>query len=258
MFPPTLPRDPAVASPSPFGTVGDDIVAPVYTETQDASWRELFGIQGRLAARKACRPYLEARREFERFGDAVPSLRAISAHLEASTGWRVVKAEGYVPPSQFHRMLADKLFPSMDEFRHADELLSTPAPDMFHDLLGHVAALHSPTYASIYRDFGRVGANAHHDEQHLWLQKIYVYAMEYGVVREGDGVRACGGALLTSPGELEVFDGDALERTPWEWDDVLAADLNVYESFTRVFVLPDLEWFHATFLDWARAEKLLD
>ena len=45
----------------------------------------------------------------------------------------------------------------MDEIRHADEILYSPAPDIYHDIVGHLPMLQDPRFSEYYAVFGRAG-----------------------------------------------------------------------------------------------------
>lgn len=62
--------------------------------------------------------------------------------------------------------------------------------------------LADPTFAEIVQSIGQASLGA--DEATIkHLTKVFWYTVEFGVVREGDAVKAFGAAILSSYGELE-------------------------------------------------------
>ena len=67
---------------------------------------------------------------------------------------------------------------------------------------GHVPMLADPAYCNLVHNIGVASLGA--DEKQIWhLTKLYWFTVEFGVVREGSGVKAFGAGILSSYGELE-------------------------------------------------------
>ena len=86
--------------------------------------------------------------------DRIPALSDLSATLERETGWRVSRIPGLLHERDFFTLLSERRFPSTDYIRGTDELDYTPAPDLFHDIFGHMPMLTEPDFADFYQLFG--------------------------------------------------------------------------------------------------------
>jgi phenylalanine-4-hydroxylase len=252
-----LPRDPHVRSPSPAGTLGVDAVAPSYFPDQHATWRELCAHQAELVRGRASKVFLQARENFDVSLARIPELRHLDNALFRNTGWHVVKVDGYVRPAKFFRMLANRCFPCMDLLRHQDELLYSPEPDMFHDVMGHLPVLGDPILREYYYLFGKVGTRAETPQQVASLDKIYWFTMEFGMLEEEGVPRAYGAALLTGLKELADSGGASVQRVPFDIDELIQTPTDVHKINEKIFVVPSLELMFGVFEDWARAERLL-
>jgi phenylalanine-4-hydroxylase len=189
----------------------------------------------------------------------LPSLAEVDAWLSKASGWRIVRADGYVDPPVFLAMLAEKHFPCMDQIRHEKEILYSPAPDMFHDIIGHLPMVCRPQFCDYYETFGRAGSRVRHVEQYKMLNRIYWYTMEFGLIadRAGEAPKVFGAALLTGLGELLTAAGDAVRRRPFCLDEVLAAPTNVDRPNDVLYVISSWDELLTAFVDWAKSERLL-
>lgn len=259
-----LPRDPITPSPSEAGTVGAAIVPPVYFDAQHRTWSNLCEAQNRIVRYKACHAFLVTRARLEAFEQSIPPLSELHRALNATTKWGVIRVLGYVQPPQFHAMLARKLFPVMDLVRNEAELFYSPAPDMFHDVMGHLPVLFSAEWAELYHFFGLIGVRARTPAHHASLQALYLRTLEFGLMdpdmnsREGFPLaRACGAALLTGLGELELsWQSDMVTRVAFDWHEVVSGPFNTYSPQKRLFVVPSLSWLRDTLAEWARDEGI--
>jgi phenylalanine-4-hydroxylase len=221
-------------------------------------------IQAPAISAKACDEYLAVRSALAIDEERIPTLVDLDRMLRRSTGWGLVRADGYIRPEWFFRLLADRRFPCMDQLRNARELRYTSEPDMFHDVIGHLPMLASPTISEYYQLFGRAGIHARHDEQTACLDKIYWYSMEFGILNpDADAVatagraRVYGAGLITAPTEIFASLSDAVERRPFSIDAVSEMHVDIRRPNSVLFEVPSLDALASEFVDWARHEGLL-
>ena len=259
-----LSRAPHVASPCPEGTPGSEAVPPTYFAEQHETWRTLCRIQAPAISAKACAEYLAVRNDLAIDEERIPTLVDLDRTLRRRTGWSLVRADGYIRPEWFFRLLADRRFPCMDQLRNAREMRYTSEPDMFHDVIGHLPMLASPIISEYYQLFGRAGVNARHQEQTGCLDKIYWYSMEFGILNADPETRAIesrarvyGAGLITAPTEIFTCVSDAVERRPFSIDAVSAAQVDIRKPNAVLFEVRSLDDLASEFVDWARHEGLL-
>ena len=73
---------------------------------------------------------------------------------------------------------------------------------MFHDLYGHVPLLFNPMIANYVKRYEVGGLKAHDLDAGELLSRLYWYTIEFGLVRQADGLRAYGAGIISSAGEL--------------------------------------------------------
>ena len=252
-----LPRTPRRPSSSPEGTLGSEAEPVEYHEHQHETWARLCGLQ-RAAIRDRCAPaYSRGRGAIGPFCSRIPALRELDRWLFATTGWHVVRADGYVEPLAFLELLAHQRFPCMDLLRHADEIFYSPEPDMYHDILGHLPMLCDEDFAEYYLVFGIAGKRIRHAEQVLALNRIYWFTMEFGLVKSDREPLAYGAALLTGLRELETSNGRAVKTLPFSVDAAIATPTDIRKVNEVLYVAESFECLITEFIDWAKSERLL-
>ena len=195
-----------------------------YTAPEHGVWSTICRELEPVHARRACQQYLDSLPRLELDRESIPQLAAVSRRLQSLTGFRLEPVGGLVHPRVFLTSLGDGVFLSTQYIRHHSSPLYTPEPDVVHELIGHAGTLASEPLCELNRLVGEAAARTDSDEALARLGQVYWYTIEFGVVREGGDVRACGAGLLSSAGELDAvattelwpFDLDRMERTPYD------------------------------------------
>lgn len=90
--------------------------------------------------------------------DEIPDIDLVNRHLMDLTGWRGVPVAGLDGGNSFYPTLARREFPLGNFIRDRDSLGYTPAPDIFHDLYGHIPFLADPDYATFCETCGKMAS----------------------------------------------------------------------------------------------------
>jgi flavin reductase (DIM6/NTAB) family NADH-FMN oxidoreductase RutF/phenylalanine-4-hydroxylase len=121
-----------------------------HSEAAHDVWREVLRRNDELVRELAPRMYpgyVEGRRELA-LSNRIPRVEELNRRLEP-TGWRVVPVNGYIPSAIYAGLMSRQIFPVSRVIRRAEHLDFAPAPDMAHDILGHLPLL----YCAEYRRF---------------------------------------------------------------------------------------------------------
>lgn len=259
------PSLPLAASPSAEGTMGTAIRPPIYAAEQHTTWATLFAQQTAILPGRVCDEYLEGRRCMDFPANRVPHLAYASERLERRTGWRVVRVGGYVPEEIFFKILANRAFPCTDFIRHPDELAYTPAPDMFHDLMGHLPMITNPRFAAFFQEYGLAGLRARTPEQIAMLGRIYWFTVEFGLInptahlgsgRDPKQTRIYGAGISSSVGEIIHSLSDAVVKEPFNIDTVAATPFDIHEMQPRLFEISSFDELEKEFKRWASQQGL--
>ncbi|MDM7944663.1 MAG: phenylalanine 4-monooxygenase [Hydrogenophaga sp.] len=233
-----------------YARAGADYTCPQdwssYTEADHDTYRRLYERQTALLPGLACDAFIEA---LPSLGarDRIPRFEEINERLRPTTGWELVAVPGLIPERPFFDLLAHRRFPVTDWIRQPEEFDYIVEPDVFHDLFGHVPLLFNPVFADYVQRYGEGGLKAHDLGAGELLSRLYWYTIEFGLIRQPDGLRAYGAGILSSSGELRHSVTNqaprriALEllrcmRTRYKIDDYQATYF-VIDSFDQLFKL---------------------
>ena len=168
--------------------VGDEIATPDYTDQDHANWRFLFERQMEMLPGRAGAAYLRGVDTLGMTPEKIPALADLSATLERTTGWTVARIPGLLHERDFFTLLSNRVFPSTDYIRGEDELDYTPAPDLFHDIFGHMPMLTEPDFADFYQLFGQAALNAEGVDRQS-LERLHWFTVEFGLIRDPEEIR---------------------------------------------------------------------
>jgi phenylalanine-4-hydroxylase len=187
------------------GQVNADYTCPqnhgAYTAADHDIYRRLYERQFALLPGLACDEFIAA---LPALGAKIriPRFEEINDRLYKATGWEVVAVPGLIPEVPFFTLLANRKFPVTDWIRKPDEFDYIVEPDIFHDLFGHVPLLFNPVFADHMQAYGAGGLKAHALGACEQLSRLYWYTIEFGLIRQKNGLRAYGAGILSSAGEL--------------------------------------------------------
>lgn len=198
----------------PDYVVGQDW--PAYTPEMHERWRRLHARQSALVATHACASFREGLARLDCAG-GIPRFEDANAVLGPATGWSLVAVPGFIPDAVFFDHLAHRRFPVTRWLREEHELDYLVEPDVFHDFFGHVPMLLDPAIADFLELYGKAGARAMAMDALPMLARIYWYTIEFGLVRDKDGLKVFGAGIMSSAGETRfaIEDPDVL-RLPFD------------------------------------------
>ncbi len=236
--------------------VGPAILYPGYSEIDQETWRLLYARQMAFLPGRACHAYLDGARSLTLGGERIPALADLSARLEAATGWTVARVPGLLHERQFFELLAARVFPSTDYIRGREELDYTPAPDLFHDIFGHMPMLTEPAFADFYQHFGQAALNAT-GYQRVQMERLHWFSVEFGLLKEAAGRRIFGAGILSSHGEVQHALSDAVAVKPYSPVVVAEQDYDVWHLQPLLFELDSFGQLVESFTGWAKGQGLL-
>ena len=228
-----------------------------YTAADHDTYRRLYERQTALLPGLACDAFIDALPSLG-VKDRIPRFEEINERLKPATGWELVAVPGLIPERPFFDLLAHRRFPVTDWIRKPDEFDYVVEPDVFHDLFGHVPLLFNPVFADYVQRYGAGGLKAHDLGAGELLSRLYWYTIEFGLIRQADGLRAYGAGILSSSGELRhsvtsaqpqriALDLLRCMRTRYKIDDYQATYF-VIDSFDELFEMtaPDFAPLYKT------------
>jgi len=234
------------------------VAIPRYSDVEHQTWQTLIANQEAVLPGRACQEFLSGLELIDFPHDHIPALADIGDAIEGCTGWQLIRVDGIVPDKEFFWLLSQRLFPSTDFIRKPEEIGYTPAPDMFHDLLGHAPLLSNPRFTAFFERFGRAGVRAFelNHPATTWLPRLYWYTVEFGLIRNPEGLRIYGAGILSSPKEVLYSLSDATEKRPFDLDAVIATPYDIWHMQDTLYVIDSFDALEADFARWTEQQGL--
>lgn len=212
-----------------------------YSATDHAVWRVLFERRLPTLEETASRVFLEGLEAIGLGPSGVPDLRRVNAALERRTGWRAVPVTGFLPATAFFRSLEARAFPTAITVRTPAQLDYVEAPDIFHDVFGHVPLHADPAFAEFLSRFGALAARATTPERVTELARLFWFTVEFGLVREGGAVKVYGSGLISSHADAANALGPSCERRPFDLAAVMAQPFVIDRLQDVLFVVESFD-----------------
>ncbi len=234
----------------------DQIVYPDYPQSDHESWKFLFERQMKYLPGKACEEYMDGVKKLNFTPEQIPALKDLSNVFMKTTGWKVARVPGLIDVKDFFELLRRKVFPSTDYIRGKEELDYTPAPDLFHDMFGHMPLLTNSNFASFYQMFGEAALNAK-GEQSKWLETFHWFTVEFGLIKQNSEMRIYGAGIISSLGEVQHALSKDVEVKNFEVDKIIHQDYDVWHLQPILFAIESFEQLENGFKEWTKKLALL-
>ena len=212
-----------------------------YTATDHQVWATLFRRQREVLVGRACDAFLDAQDAMGMTPDAIPKFTDLNVALRAATGWELVGVEGLLPELVFFDHLANRRFPVTWWIRKPEQMDYLSEPDLFHDLFGHVPLLMDPVFADYLECFGHGGVKAHGigEEALMLLSRLYWYTVEFGLIRQDDGLRIYGSGIVSSKGEsIHCLESDAPNRLGFDLERIMRTHYRI-DTYQKTYFVID-------------------
>jgi phenylalanine-4-hydroxylase len=213
-----------------------------YTAGEHATWDILFERQAKLLPGRASAAYLKGLDALRLSESGIPDFEELSERLMKLTGWQVVAVPGLVPDAVFFDHMANRRFVAGNFIRRPDQLDYLQEPDVFHDVFGHVPMLADPVFADYLEAYGRGGVRAMELGALKQLGRLYWYTVEFGLVREAEGLRIYGAGIVSSSAESRfALEDPSPNRVGFDLRRVMRTDYRIDDFQQNYFVIPSFE-----------------
>jgi phenylalanine-4-hydroxylase len=232
-------------SAPPPGTAADWTIPQnwaAFTPAQHAVWDTLFARQSALLPGRAAQQFLDGLDVLRLSKPGIPDFAELSERLTALTGWSVVAVPGLVPEDVFFRHLSERRFVAGNFIRPADQLDYLQEPDVFHDVFGHVPLLADPVFADYMQAYGEGGLRSLKFGAIHKLARLYWYTVEFGLIREADGLKIYGAGIVSSAGESRfALDSDSPNRLGFDLKRVMRTRYRIDDYQQNYFVIDSFD-----------------
>ncbi len=213
-----------------------------FTADEHAMWDRLFARQSEMLPGRAADAFLRGIDVLKLEKPGIPDYRELNARLMAATGWQVVAVPGLVPDDVFFDHLANRRFPAGNFIRTRETFDYIQEPDVFHDVFGHVPMLADPIFADYMVAYGEGGLRSLQFDALKQLARLYWYTVEFGLIREGGGLRIYGAGIVSSYAEsVFALDSDSPNRIGFDLARVMRTDYRIDDFQQNYFVIDSLD-----------------
>ena len=213
-----------------------------YSALEHGVWKTLFQRQSKLLPGRACDAFVQGMAALPIDAEQIPDFRRLSDALMARTGWQIVAVPGLVPDEVFFEHLANRRFPAGQFIREPQQLDYLEEPDVFHDVFGHVPMLMHPVMADFIQAYGVGGLRAQKLGVLDKLARVYWYTVEFGLVKQKDGLKIYGAGIASSFTESRFSLDDASpNRVYFDLERVMRTRYRIDDFQETYFVLEGLE-----------------
>lgn len=235
---------------------GETIAYPDYPDSDHQTWSLLYSRQRELLPGKACKEYLEGMELMSFPEERIPSLSVASTILYHATGWQVARVPGLLHEQDFFSFLGRRIFASTDYIRPRSELDYTPAPDLFHDVFGHMPMITNPTFADFYQRIGEAALRAEGLDRRR-VERFYWFTVEFGLINTEQGTRIYGNGILSSFKEVQHSLTDAVEKRLFDPDEIVEQEYDVWHLQPVLYEIDSFDQLADGFEHWAKQQRLL-
>jgi phenylalanine-4-hydroxylase len=209
-------------------------------------WKLLFEKQAKNLLDSAAAEVMEGVGAIGFTSKNIANLKDASYRLNESTGWTIQAVPGLVSDELFFGLLQNKRFPVTSWLRKIDELGYLLEPDLFHDAFGHLPMLMNPTFSRFLQQLGNTAMRYIDNPLAIELiSRVYWYTADFGLIREGNELKAYGAGILSSSGELQYslsqepkhldFDVEEVLNTPY-WKNKFQDKYFIIDNFRELYL----------------------
>lgn len=215
-----------------------------YSASDHDVWRQLYERQRQILVGRASDEFLIAQDAMGMTPDRIPKFEDINRVMRDATGWELIGVEGLLPELDFFDHLANRRFPVTWWIRKPEQIDYIEEPDLFHDLFGHVPLLMNPLFGDYMQAYGRGGVKAHGigPDALVNLTRLYWYTVEFGLIRQKEGLRIYGSGIVSSKGEsIYCLESEAPNRIGFDLERIMRTRYRIDTYQKTYFVIDSFE-----------------
>jgi phenylalanine-4-hydroxylase len=224
-----------------------------FTPEEHETWKVMFERQVPKRDQQIFHLFSEGIRALGIDAERVPDIEAVNAKLKRLTGFEGVPVVGLEEDQPFYQMLGERQFPIGNFIRDRKDVSYTPAPDVFHDLYGHLPFLADRDYADFCAELGRratkVGQNS--DSLKQWA-RLFWFAVEFSLIKTPVGNRIFGAGIASSYGECEYALSTRPEILPFDLETIRLRDFRVDEFQRTIFLMESTQQIYGCLDEFER------
>jgi phenylalanine-4-hydroxylase len=223
-----------------------------YTEQDFLVWKILFNRQMDVLKPIVSKEYLDGIKAVQFNADKIPNFSELNELLKPITGWSLHTVPNISPQKEFFEYLSQKKFTSTCWLRTMEQLDYLEEPDMFHDVFAHIPLLSNHSYVDFFKGISDIALKHINKPKAVeLLGRIYWFTIEFGLIKENEGLKIYGAGIISSMGETKHCLSEKAIHIPYDVQkifntnfrtDIIQENYFVVDSFQQLYKsLPEIE-----------------
>ena len=209
-----------------------------FTEEEQETWSLLYNNLDRSRKDQIVPMFHEGLDFLGITADRIPNLDEVNQRLKKETGWQGVPVEGLEEGVSFYPALAEKTFPIGNFIRDRQDLSYTPAPDIFHDLYGHIPFFVNKDYARFCEEYGKTARQYVNEPGKLRMfERLFWFTCEFGLTQTDSGTRIFGAGIVSSVDECDYSLSDKPTIIDFDLEKLALQEFRIDVLQERLFLL---------------------
>ena len=225
----------------------DTMTERIFTPKEKSTWNKILKIHEDKRQNQIIDIFTDGVEKLGITSEYIPQLEEVNDTLSSLTGFKGEYVAGLEDGNSFYKMLSNRIFPIGDFVRSNVDLNYTPAPDMVHDLYGHLPFLTNTNYADFCQKFGEQTCEVFDNSEKLRMyERFFWFTIEFGLIKTSSGKRIFGAGIASSVGECEY----ALSESPiihdFDVDYIINHEFRIDKMQDELFILDSTEQLYAS------------
>lgn len=181
----------------------------------------------------------------------IPKLDHLNEIISKKIEWNLVPTKvEYSTSDSWFEHFNKKSFLVTDFIRSPDNMDYTPYPDTFHDRFGHLPFLCSEEYMDLAYKLGILYKEAKSEKEKNEVANFWWYVFEFGLIKEGEVLKAFGAGLMSSKGERDHAFSKNVKLNPFDLEKVKTLPPSAHEFHKELFVIDSFEQIKEAVDNW--------
>lgn len=224
------------------------------------TWQKIIRSQRTLRDQQIYSLFAKGLDELGIQSEELPDLAEINKQLSAKTGFRGIFVEGLEEGPAFYQMLSERIFPIGNFIRDHRDINYTPAPDIVHDLYGHLPFLMDRRYADFCQEFGKMASSFADDPGRLiQCERFFWFTIEFGLILEaseqGPQKKVFGAGIASSIAECQYALSEVPTVLDFDIDRICYQDFRIDEMQKVLFLMKSEEQLYESLPELHRRIK---
>ncbi len=210
----------------------------VFTPEENSTWKKILSIHETNRQDQIFDIFTDGVEELGITSEYIPQLWEVNDTLQPLTGFKGEYVTGLEDGNSFYRMLSERVFPIGNFVRNDEDLNYTPAPDMVHDLYGHIPFFANLEYANFCQKLGEQVCQVLDSPEKLRMyERFFWFTIEFGLINTPKGKRIFGAGIASSVGECDYALSDKPIVHPFDIDHIINHEFRIDQMQDELFVI---------------------